>query len=143
MRTKGHTVLVDLTQFTQAENLKPARVGEDGTWPRHKLMQPAHPAHGLNSRPQVKMIGVAENDLRPQVLENILRNSFHRRHRSYRHKHGRLDFSMGREKAPCTSFAARAIGVEGDGHYSRDCSNRELSEPKGSTSVGASSRSRN
>jgi hypothetical protein len=30
----------------------------------------------LDSRPQVKVIGVAEQDLNPEFFKNVLRNSF-------------------------------------------------------------------
>src|SRR5690348_11442084 len=38
MRPKYHALLIELPQFAEAEDLKPTRVGQDGTIPRHKPM---------------------------------------------------------------------------------------------------------
>ena len=41
---------VDLAQAAQAEDLEPARIGEDGVGPGHEAVQPAHPADRLVAR---------------------------------------------------------------------------------------------
>src|SRR5438270_14072811 len=42
MRVKQHTLLGDLADRIQAEDLKSAGIGEDGTGPSHEAMQAAH-----------------------------------------------------------------------------------------------------
>ena len=116
VRAERHTFLVDFAQFVEAEDLKSARVGQDRPPPRHESMQPAHPSHGLNPWPQVEVIRIAENDVRAQLFERVLRHAFDRRHRSHRHEHRCLDLGVRSEQAPEASFAADGIDVEGKGH---------------------------
>ncbi len=76
MRAKGHSFLVHLAQFVQAENLEAARVGENRARPGHETMQAAKLAHLLHSGPQIKMVGIPQKDLYAEFLQNVLRNPF-------------------------------------------------------------------
>ena len=69
VRGKGHALLGDLAQLCEAEHLKSAAVGEDGAVPAGKLVQTAHLCHQLVARTQMQMVGVAEHDLRTDVLQ--------------------------------------------------------------------------
>ena len=63
-----------LAQLAQAEDLKAAGVGQHGSRPTDEAVQPAHAPDGLVAGPQVEVIGVAQNDLRAQRFEHILRD---------------------------------------------------------------------
>jgi len=52
-------------------------------------------------RPQIEMIGVAENDLRVEVVDQIPRQqTFDGGLRPYRHEHRRFDIAMRRVQNP-------------------------------------------
>src|SRR5580704_18371442 len=116
MRPKHHTFFIDLAQLVQAENLKAARVGEDRAPPRHKAVQSAQLPHSLNSRPQIKVISIAENDLGAEFFQSLLRNAFDRRDRAHRYKHRRLNLAMRRRQPSEPSFAAGFFDVKRYGH---------------------------
>ena len=66
---EGHALLGDLAQLGKAEHLKPAAVGQNGTVPLGELVQPAHIRHQLVAGTQMQVVGVAQHDLRADVLE--------------------------------------------------------------------------
>ena len=78
MRAKRHALFGYLPQITKTENLESARIGQNRARPRHEPVQAAHPSHLLDSRPQIKMIGIAKKNLYVKVFENVLRNAFYR-----------------------------------------------------------------
>ncbi len=116
MRTKRHSFFIDFAQFVEAEHLEPAGVGQDRPRPRHEPMQPAHAPHRLHPRSQVQVIGVAENNLRPQFFERVLGDSLYRRQRADRHKHRRFNFGVRGDQASCTGFAACGFDPEVERH---------------------------
>src|SRR5260370_20160843 len=69
-------------------------VGNDGSLPAHELMQPAQATNHLMSRPEVEMIGVAENELRAQLFQNVLRHGFYCARGAARHEGGGLDLAV-------------------------------------------------
>ena len=69
VRGKGHALLGDLAQLCEAEHLESAAVGEDGAVPAGELVQTAHLCHQLVAGTQMQMVGVAEHDLRTDVLQ--------------------------------------------------------------------------
>src|SRR5207302_4865910 len=87
VRTECDAFLGDFAEFAEAEDLKSARVGEDRAPPGHESMQPAELPYRADPRPQIQVIRIAENDLRAQLFERVLRDSFYRRHSSHRHEH--------------------------------------------------------
>src|SRR5262249_17184273 len=93
-------------QFAQAKDLESTRVGENGPPPRHEPVQPAQLANRLNSGPQVKVIGIAENDLRSESLKNVLGNTLHRSNRAHGHKDRGLDRGVRRNQSPSASSTA-------------------------------------
>ncbi len=116
MRAERHAFLGDLAEFAEAEDLKPARVGEDRAPPGHESMQPAELSHSFNPRPQVEVVRIAEDDLRAQFFERILGYAFHGRQSPHGHKHRGCDFCMRRQKASGAGFASDRVDVERDGH---------------------------
>src|SRR5665213_432369 len=61
-------------------------------------------------RAQVEMISIAQQNLRVDVFQNILRNSFYRSRCSHRHKHWRFDHAM---RVPHGRAPSRAVcGVD-------------------------------
>jgi hypothetical protein len=78
MRTKRHSLFADFPQFTQAEYLETAGVGENRSRPRHEAVQPSQSPDGLNSWPQVEVIGVPEQNLNVEFFEKILRDALNR-----------------------------------------------------------------
>ena len=61
MRAEGDAVIGDLAQPGQAEDLIAAAVGQYRPVPAHVPMQPSQVFDGIYTRPQVKMIGVAQD----------------------------------------------------------------------------------
>ena len=57
------TLLTQLTDASQREDLKPARVCQYRTVPGVELMQSASLTEDVKSWPQIEMIGIAEDDL--------------------------------------------------------------------------------
>ncbi len=68
-RAEQDTLLRDLAQALQAEDLKSARVRQNGMGPVHERMQPAVGGDDVWARTQQQMKGVAEDDLRAEPLE--------------------------------------------------------------------------
>ena len=86
--------LGDLAQIVQAENLKAAGIGQNGTRPGHEPVQSSQLLYLCYPRPQVKVVGVAQQNLDTEFLEDVLRNAFDRGERADGHEHRRLDFAM-------------------------------------------------
>ena len=79
------------TQFadaSQREDLKTARVGQNRTVPGIKLMQASRLTQDIQSRTQVEVIGVAQDDLRLHLLAEFGEvNTLHAAHRTHRHEY--------------------------------------------------------
>src|SRR6185312_3071549 len=78
----------------QAEDLVATAVGEDGMGPGGELVQSAQAADALVTGAQIQMVGVAEDDLRPQSFQIILADGLDRGPRAHRHEAGRGDVAM-------------------------------------------------
>ncbi len=91
MMTKSNAVLADIAQLSETEDLKPAGIRQDRARPVHEFMQTAgfldEQMPGL--RPQ--MIGVAEDNPSPGVLQLFSRQGFDRRLGADGHKHWRRE----------------------------------------------------
>ena len=77
MILKLDAFLRDLAQLRERENLITAAIGQDWPVPVHKAMQAAEMPHHLHSRPNEKVIGVAENDLRFELAQFARTDRFH------------------------------------------------------------------
>ena len=106
MRTERRTLLAYLPQLIQTENLKPARVRQNGPIPRHEPVQPAHLPHRLHPRTQIKVVRIPQQNLDAQFLQRILRDALNRPHRPHRHKHRRLHLAVRSDQFPRPRRAA-------------------------------------
>src|SRR5579864_791430 len=79
-------------------------------------MQATHPPHGLDTRPQVKVIGVPQDDLRPEFFQSLLWHAFDGRDCSHRHKDGRFDHGMRREQPPPAPLAVCLLNRKFESH---------------------------
>ena len=121
MRAKGDAIFLDLAQFTQAENLEAAGIGENRPRPCHETMQSTEIADGLDSRAQIKMVGIAQQDLNAKIFEEVLGHAFDRGERANRHKYRGFDFAMGRNQSSGTGGAGAGFNLKLKGHC-EDCS---------------------
>ncbi len=114
MRTKRHAFFGHLAEIVQTEDLETAGVGEYGARPCHKAMQSAQLAYLCYSRPQVKMVGIAEKNLDSKFLQDVLRNALHRRHSSNRHEHGSFDYAVRCSHPPQTGRSGGGFDFKGE-----------------------------
>lgn len=96
MGTEGHALFLDGPQRGQAEYLKAAAVRQDGLVPGVETVQTAPGGNEFIARAQIKMIGIAEDDFRPDGVQVVGGNGLDAAHRAYRHEDGRVDRSVGR-----------------------------------------------
>ena len=75
MRGEGHALLGDLTQLCQTEHLKSAAVGQDRPVPAGELVQAAHIRYQLIAGTQMQVVGVAQHDLRADILQILRRQA--------------------------------------------------------------------
>ncbi len=87
--------------------------------PRHELLHSAELADHFNTRTQIKMVGVVQQDLHAELFQRVLGHALHRRNRSYRHKHGGLDFTVRREEAPGAGRAIACFNLKAERHRRR------------------------
>ena len=69
------------------------------------------------------MIGISEENLNAEFLEDILRHALHRRKRADRHEDWGLDFTMGSDQASGAGGAVPGLDLKVERHL-LDCSNR-------------------
>ncbi len=116
MRAKGHAVVGYLAQLRQGEHLKATTVGQDRTIPAHELVQAASLFDNLGTGPQVQVIGVAQNDLRLDVMQLGHGDSFHRGPGADWHKDRRLNGSASGLDRSGTSSALAVLLMQSE-HY--------------------------
>src|SRR5262245_27538509 len=109
MRAKLCALFVDLPSSGEAEYLIPAAVGEDRMWPADELMQPTSAGDQLVARPQIQVIGVAEDDLRAGLLEIAVERRLDASLRADRHERGCLHDAVRRAQLAQTRTA---VGCE-------------------------------
>ena len=109
MRTELHALLADFAQGAQAEDLKAAAVREHGSGPGGEAVQAAVPGHQLVAGPQIKVIGIAQNDGRADGRQIVGRNGLDRAHRAHGHEDGRGDDAVGRAQQPGAGRAVRVL----------------------------------
>src|SRR6476646_7365377 len=113
MRAETYAFFFHLAQLAQAEDLEAAGIGEQRPLPAHEFVQAAQLAHQLVPRTQIQMIGIAQNDLRAQILQNVLRNSLHSPSRADRHKSRRFNQAVRGVDAGLSSRADFSLDCEG------------------------------
>lgn len=117
MGAERDSVFADFAQVVQAEHLKAAGVGEDGSRPRHEAVQAAQAPDSFDAGAQVKVIRVAQKNLNAEFFEKMLRHALDRSQRPDGHKHGSLDFAMRRKQASGAGATASGLDVELKGHW--------------------------
>jgi hypothetical protein len=90
MRLERHAVLADFAQLREAEDLKAAAVGQDRSVPPHEAVQAAQVADQFAARPQIEVVGVAEDDLGADLAQLGRRQRLDRGLGAHRHEDGRL-----------------------------------------------------
>ena len=109
MRLETDPVLVDFTQSSQTEHLKAAAVGENRTIPVHEFMQATEASHPLMTRTQVKVIGVAQDNLRADLLKLLRHHPFDRTLSTHRHEGRCFNSASTRMNSSATSPGLRAL----------------------------------
>src|SRR5262245_38153040 len=104
-------LLRDLANLCQRKDLKPPAVGQNWAVPVHKSMEPAKMAHDLESWPNEKVIGIAEDDLRIELSQFAWSDRLHCPLCTDRHEGRRLDPSVPRREPPASRSCYR-IGSE-------------------------------
>ena len=95
VRSKTNSLLGDLAELCQGENLKSAAIGENRAIPIHKLADTAHVADESITRTEVQMVGVGKLDLTVKLAElHRVNTAFDRSTRANVHKDGGLDISV-------------------------------------------------
>ena len=67
MRAELGTFLAELAVFRKGKDLEAAAVGQDRLVPRIETMEAAGTLKDVDARTEIKMIRIAEDDLRPRV----------------------------------------------------------------------------
>src|SRR5919198_175877 len=88
-RPERDPILVDGgDRVTEREDLKAARVREDGAAPAHEAVKAAELLDHVGARTEVEVVGVAEEDRRPELLQSLGVEAFDARLRTHRHEGG-------------------------------------------------------
>jgi hypothetical protein len=66
-------------------------------------VQAAHAADGLVARTEIEVVSIAENDLRAEGFEHVLRDSFDSSGRAYGHEHRGFDRLVGKDELGATA----------------------------------------
>ncbi len=109
MGRKGNAFIRYGTQARQTKDLKTAAVRKDGFVPVHKGMQTAPPGNHIIAGPQVKMIGVAQNNLGVHGIQIMRVKAFYRPKGSNGHEDGSLDAAVGRDERACSGCSIRGF----------------------------------
>ena len=119
MGAKLDALVGNLTQLAQGKDLEATRVGEQTAGPADELVQAAHAAYGLVAGTQVEVVSVAENNLRVERFENILRNGLDGACCTDGHEYGRLNCLMGQVEGRAASAGGACVEqVEVEAHLS-------------------------
>ena len=122
MRAETNVVVVHPPEGAHAEGLEAAAVGQDGPGPAHKAVQSAQPVDRGHAGAQVKVVGVAQDNLRAQAHHLVGGQRLDRGLGSHRHKHRGGHRAVGRGNLPGPGGAVLVVEVEGErciGHFKR------------------------
>src|SRR5919198_403409 len=88
-RPERDPILVDGgDRVTEREDLKAARVREDGAAPAHEAVKAAELLDHVDARTEVEVVGIAKEDRRPELLQSLGVEAFDARLRTHRHEGG-------------------------------------------------------
>lgn len=89
------TVLCKLSVGSQREDLESAAVCKHRLVPRNEFMQATGLVYYVETRTEIKVIGISQNNLGIDIIPQIpVVYSLYRTYSSYRHKNWRLNHSM-------------------------------------------------
>lgn len=106
---KSHAFFGDLAKLGQGPNLESSRVGEEGFLPGRETVESAHLTNQLMAGAQPEVVGVAEDDLRAELLELERVESFHRPLGADRHEDRCFDHAV-RQAQGSASGGAGGVG---------------------------------
>ena len=102
-----------LAEIAEAEDLEAAGIGQDGARPGHETVQAAQLADGLVARAEEQVIGVGQDDLGVELLDEIaLGDALDRGLRAHRHEDRRLDVAVRRVEHAGARPGFRALGED-------------------------------
>ena len=113
-------VVVHPPKSAHAEGLEAAAVGQDGPGPAHKAVQSAQPVDRGHAGAQVKVVGVAQDNLRAQVHHLVGGQRLDRGLGSHRHKHRGGHGAVGRSELTGPGQGVLVEELEGEwriGHF--------------------------
>uniref|UniRef100_A0A0N4ZLY8 TonB_dep_Rec domain-containing protein n=1 Tax=Parastrongyloides trichosuri TaxID=131310 RepID=A0A0N4ZLY8_PARTI len=91
---KFHPFFGNLAHAFQAEHLKTARIRQDGLVPLHEVVQALVLVHDLRARTQPQVEGVAQDDLRANLVQFVRHHGLDAAIRAYRHEDGGLHHTV-------------------------------------------------
>jgi hypothetical protein len=117
MGLEQDAVICDLAEAAQAEDLKAARIGEDGVGPGHEAVQAAEAADEVRAGADEEMICVGEQNLDTEISREIpLRQPLYRGLRPDRHEDRRFDSGVGRVEQTGAGACVRTLGNDFKGN---------------------------
>ena len=117
VRAELHALFLNLPGVAERVHLVAARVGENGPVPAVELVQAAGRLQHLQPRPQVEVVGIAEDNLGLHiVLQRDLAHGLHGAGGAHRHENGRFDGAVGRLEQAGAGLGGGVLGEEVEGH---------------------------
>ena len=112
-------IVVDRSRISEREDLKATRVRQDRAVPRHEAMEATQLCDEIFAGLEMKVIGVAQQDLRADRLQLVRIDTFDCAERADRHKDRSLDCAMGGHERRCPRLAIRCLDAEVPGRAHR------------------------
>ena len=106
MRLKQHPFFGNFIQICQTMHLKSAAIRQNRPLPVHKSVQTTCLSHQIHTRPQIKMVCIAQNNTRIQISQLLLRKRLNRAQCTHRHKNWGFHSPMRRVENPCTRLCS-------------------------------------
>ena len=113
MAGKLHPFFADTPSVGQRKNLVASAIGEEGPLPLHERMQPPRFFEQIRPRPQVQVVGIAQDNPGPYaVLEFIAAQTFDRTQGPNGHEEGGLDHTVRRLQEASPATASFVFGLK-------------------------------
>ena len=108
---EGHSLVSDFSEGSQGKNLKSPRIREKVLVPQGKTVKSTSFFHNINSRPQVQVVGVGQENLKANFFQIILCHGLDGGTGSHWHEHGSANWAMGKLHDSSAGLA-RSVSVE-------------------------------
>ena len=119
MAAEFATFFLQFADACKREYLETARVCQNRAIPCVELMQTACLAQDVQSRAQIQVISIAQNNLCLHLFAQFCEmHTFHATHRSYGHKDGSLYLSVVCGNQSCAGTAIRVVMLYFKFHFS-------------------------